>query len=122
MERHAMPAKNKKRPPARLELIRNTLTRIIDGANAAHGATGSLDARKNPYAGVESNSSRQLISVEFYVAIEDTKGTGSKGRIGGPAGIAGGITESAFKRGRLGATSIKMTVSYEPWCTVNVVV
>jgi hypothetical protein len=119
MESNAMPAKNKKRPPAKLELIWRTLTQIVDGASAVRGTTESLDARINPYTGVGPNKGRYLISVEFNVAIEDTEATGSKGRIGIPLGIVPATSEGEFNAA---ATSIKFTVSYEPWCTVNVIV
>jgi hypothetical protein len=118
MESNAMPAKNKKRPPAKLELIWRTLTQIVDGANA-QATTETLDARTNPYTGVGPNKGRYLISVEFNVAIEDTKSTGSKSRIGIPLGIVPATSAGEFNAA---ATSIKFTVSYEPWCTVNVIV
>src|ERR1700681_2696591 len=119
MERNAMPAKNKRRPPAKLELIWRTLTQIVDGANAVHGTTESLDSRINPYPGVVPNQGRYLISVECNVAIENTQPTGSKGRIGIPLGIVPATSEGEFNAA---STSIKFTVSYEPWCTVNVIV
>jgi hypothetical protein len=119
MERNAMPAKNKKRPPAKLELIWRSLTQIADGANAAQGTTESLDARINPYPDVGPNKGRYLISVECNVAIEGTKAKGSKGRVGIPLGIVPATSEGEFNAA---ATSIKFTVSYEPWCTVNVIV
>jgi hypothetical protein len=120
MESNAMPAKNKKkRPPARLDLIWRTLTQIVDGAHAARGTTETPDARINPYTGVGPHRGRHFISVEFNVAIGDKKRTGSKSRTGIPAAIVAATSEGEFNAA---ATSIKFTVSYEPWCTVNVIV
>jgi hypothetical protein len=119
MENNTMPAKNKKRPPAKLELIWRSLTQIVDGPNAVQGTTDRLDNRINPYTGVGPNTGRYFMSVEFNVAIEDTKATGSKSRIGVPFAILPAPPEGGFNAT---ATSIKFTVSYEPCCTVNIIV
>lgn len=93
------------------DFIARTLSEIAQGVRAAQDATQALDARINPFTSPSVGArSRKLIDVEFNVAVSETEGTATSGRIGVLAGIVGLAAQGQSSAGNAAATSIKFTV------------
>ena len=92
------------------DFIARTLTEIAEGVRAAQEATKDLDARINPFRGVTNRRSRTIIKVDFDVAISESEGSATDGRIGVLAGIVGAASSGKSNRDMNAATKIQFSV------------
>jgi hypothetical protein len=91
------------------DFIELTLSDIAAGVRAAQERSAALDARINPFRGAEGRS-REIVNVEFHVAVSKTSGTGTSGSIGVLAGWIGAKSAGESKEAAEAATTIKFSV------------
>ena len=93
------------------DFIARALTDIAEGVRKAQDATKHLDTRINPHRGTTTGGrSRDVVTVEFNVAIKDTKGSSVGGKINVLTGILGGGVKGDLKEDSSAATSLKFCV------------
>ena len=93
------------------DFIAKTLTDIANGVRDAQNATSSLDVQinrsENPPQG---RRERKSIPIKFHIAVSETEGTATSGKIGVLAGIVGAASSGESKAGSTAATTISFEV------------